>query len=76
MPHDPRHKLTETEKHVFGADAQRHPITGEPLEMGSGALPPDVQAAVVHIALIEVRDGKAAADIVRQKLDMALRAKK
>jgi hypothetical protein len=76
MPFDPRHKLNETEKHVYGADARRHEITGEVLEQGSGALPADVQAAVIHCAEIERREGRAAADLVRQKLDMALRAKK
>jgi hypothetical protein len=75
MP-DPTRKLSVTEAHVFGADAVIHPITNMPLEQGSGALPVDVQAAVVHVAEIERREGRAAADIVRKKLDMALRAKK
>jgi hypothetical protein len=61
---------------TFGVDSYRHEITGEPVEVGSGALPVDVQAAVIHCAEIERREGRAAADLVRQKLDMALRAKK
>jgi hypothetical protein len=70
MPHDPKHKLTPEEIKTFGADSFRHPITGEPVELGSGALPVDVQAAVVHVAEIERREGKAVADEVRRKLKM------
>ena len=40
-----------TEKAVFGADAKLHPISGRPLENGSGALHPDAQA-VGHLGLM------------------------
>jgi hypothetical protein len=73
MPHDPRHKLTPEEIKTFRADSYRHPISGEPVEMGSGALPPDVQAAVVHVAEIERREGPEVANEVRRKLHMAMR---
>jgi hypothetical protein len=78
MPHDPKHPLNEMEKKVFGPDARRHEVTGEILETGSGALPVDIQAAVVHVAEIERREGKAVADEVRRKLKMHIerRAKK
>jgi hypothetical protein len=36
--------LSIPEKQVFGVDAQLHPITGMPIEQGSGALHPDSQA--------------------------------
>jgi hypothetical protein len=73
MPYDPKHPLNEMEKKVFGANARRHPITGMVLECGSGALPDEVQAAVVHVAEIERQFGKEAADAVRAKLHMASR---
>jgi hypothetical protein len=70
MPQDPNRKLSPMEIRIFGADAKIHPITGEVLEQGSGAHPPDVQAALVHVLEIERREGKAAADEVRRKLKM------
>jgi hypothetical protein len=73
MPHDSSRKLSPTEIHIYGADAKIHPITGEVLEQGSGALPPDTQAALVHVLEIERREGKAAADEVRQKLSMHIK---
>ena len=73
MPQDPNRKLTPIEVRTYGADAKIHSITGEVIEQGSGALPPDMQAANVHVLEIERRDGKAAADEVRRKLHMAAR---
>jgi hypothetical protein len=41
---DPNEPLTVDERRTFGVDAKRHPITGIPLERGSGALPAAAQA--------------------------------
>ena len=76
MPHDPTRKLSPAEIRTYGADAKIHQITGEVVEQGSGAHPPDVQAALVHVLEIERREGRAAADKVRAKLKMALASKK
>jgi hypothetical protein len=73
MPHDPKHPLNPMEILVFGADSYRHEITGEPVEIGEHALPPDQQAVLVHVLEIERREGKAAADEVRRRLHMASR---
>jgi hypothetical protein len=73
MPHDPKHLLSETEKHVFGPDSYRDEITGEPVEISSGALPVEQQRALVHVLEIERREGKEAADAVRRKISMATR---
>jgi hypothetical protein len=70
MPHDPTRKLSPTEVKIYGADAKIHPVTGEVIEQGSGALPIDQQALIVHCAEIERREGKFAADEVRRKLQM------
>lgn len=43
MP-NPKEPLSATEKRVFGENAIRHPITGEVLEQGSGALSEKAQA--------------------------------
>jgi hypothetical protein len=76
MPHDPKHPLTPMEIKTFGADSYRHELTGEPVEMGSGALPIDQQALFVHCAEIERREGKAVADEVRRKLKMHIERRK
>jgi hypothetical protein len=73
MPQDPKRKLSPTEVHQYGADAKIHEITGEVIEQGSGALDPDMQAALVHVLEIERREGKEAADEVRRRLDMHIR---
>lgn len=58
------------EKHVFGTDAQIHPITKMALETGSGCLPPDQQAQI-HCDVIEHHHGKKAADDMRAQLKAA-----
>jgi hypothetical protein len=63
--------LTVDESRTFGADASIHPITNLPLERGHGALPPREQAFRQHLWFIERRDGKAAADEMRKKLEAA-----
>jgi hypothetical protein len=73
MTFNPKHPLLPEEIKTFGVDSYRHEITGECVEVGSGALPVDVQAAVVHCAEIERREGKAVADEVRRRLDMHIR---
>lgn len=45
-----------------------HPITGMRLEDGSGALPDDQQALVLHCAYIEQTQGQEAADAMRGKV--------
>lgn len=45
-----------------------HPITGMPLEDGSGAWPDDQQALVLHCGYIEQTQGKEAADAMRGKV--------
>jgi len=61
---DSREPLNETEKHVFGPDAKRHPIAGFVIEQGSGAMPVDVQLAQ-YIAMVERTEGKEAAEQLR-----------
>lgn len=68
QPHDP---LTEADKLTFG-ETQRHPITALPLEIGSGALPPN-QQALIQCDYIEATQGAAAADAMRKKLTDATR---
>ncbi len=67
MPTDPSLPLNLTERLVFGEEATRHPITGIPIELGSGALPAD-QQAILHCQVIEETEGRAAADAMRKKL--------
>jgi hypothetical protein len=67
---NPREAISRTEILVFG-NTTRHPITGEPLEMGSGALSPRDQAYNVHLKTIAERDGKAAAAEMRKKIEDA-----
>jgi hypothetical protein len=50
--------LHPTEQAVFGVDAKRHEITGMVLEQGSGALPPDEQARLVHLPQIAATQGR------------------
>ena len=67
------HSLSPTEQAVFGSDAVRHPVTGLPLEQGSGALGPDEQARRVHLPYILRTQGPAAAQAVALKLDAEAR---
>jgi hypothetical protein len=70
---DPKHKLNETEKHVFGADAKRHPVIGDLiLEQGSGALGVEEQAQAFCANL--ARTDPVAAASWRHKLELAKRA--
>jgi hypothetical protein len=73
MPIDPKTPLSPDEVRIYGSASYRHAVTGLPVELGSGALPPDVQALVVHCPEIERREGKAVADEVRRKLQLASR---
>ena len=59
---------------VFGTHAKRHHITGLPLEMGSGALPPDEQARRIQFPQIAATQGQAAADAMLVKLNGAASA--
>jgi hypothetical protein len=62
--------LTETEKHVWGADARRHDVIPDLiLERGSGALSPELQA----IAFVEnlARTDPDQAAMWRRKLEIA-----
>jgi hypothetical protein len=65
--------LHPNEKLVFGSDAKRHEITGMILEQGSGALPPDEQARLIHLPQIAATQGQAAADAMLIKLTAAIR---
>lgn len=60
-------ELTPVQKLVFGADARIHPVTGMPLENGSGALP-DKQQALIHLAHIAREQGKDVADAMLDKI--------
>jgi hypothetical protein len=62
------HPLSQAEKAVFGEDARRHPITGYPLERGSGCLSDDAQARG-HLAQIAATQGKAAAEAMLIRLE-------
>jgi hypothetical protein len=59
--------LSLTEMHVFGFDAQRHPLFGFVIEQGSGALPVEQQAEN-HIRAIERAEGPDAAVAARRRL--------
>ena len=67
------HELHPNEKLVFGSNATRHLITGLPLEMGSGALPPYEQALRVHLPYIAQTQGPAVAEAMLIKLNAELR---
>jgi hypothetical protein len=67
---DPKHELDETEKHVFGADAKRHPICGFVIEQGSGALAVELQAEL-FCQNLERTEGPQAAAAMRKKLQIA-----
>ncbi len=67
----PAAPLSRVELLVFGP-TKRHPITGFPIELGSGALP-IAQQAQLHCSLIDEEAGKAAGDTMRKKLADALR---
>jgi hypothetical protein len=60
-------ELTNQEKLVFGADAKLHPVTGMPLETGSGALS-DKQQALMHLSHIAREQGKDVADAMLEKI--------
>lgn len=66
-PNDP---LDNREKLMFGHDAKRHPVTGHPLELGSGALPEHMQARL-HLRVIADTDGPEAAEAMRRRLAAA-----
>jgi len=68
MPTDLSLPLSVIEKAVYGAGAVRHPVTGIPLERGSGALPANQQARNL-LAVITQQEGKAVAAEVRRRLD-------
>lgn len=68
MPTNPNEPLSVQEKATFGPNAQRHPITGIPLESGSGALQPKKQA-YLHLQVIAHVEGAAVAAEVRKNLD-------
>jgi hypothetical protein len=62
--------LTETEKHVWGADAKRHEIISDLiLEQGSGAHPPEMQAEIYCQNL--ARTDPELAAMWRRKLEIA-----
>jgi hypothetical protein len=61
-------KVNRNTAAVFGHDVKFHEVTGEPLQQGSGSLPPDEQALTIHLPLIAKRDGVAAAQEVHVKL--------
>lgn len=61
---DPKEPLTIPEKHVYGADAKRHPIAGFVIEQGSGAMPVDVQLRN-YLVMVEHVEGKEAAEQLR-----------
>jgi hypothetical protein len=60
-------ELTQAQRLVYGADAKLHPVTGMPLENGSGALP-DKQQALMHLAHIAREQGKDVADAMLDKI--------
>jgi hypothetical protein len=68
MPINLSEPLSVMEQAVFGVDAVRHPITGIPIERGSGALPVKLQARN-HLAVIAQQEGRAIAAEVAKRLD-------
>jgi hypothetical protein len=67
------HPLNRDEARIYGANARRHPVTGMPLEQGSGCLPDDHQAVLVHLPEIARHFGPEVAAEVRRKLELASR---
>ena len=61
-------EVNNHEARTYGIHAKRHPVTGLPLEMGSGALSPDEQARRIHLPEIARTQGQAAADAMLIKL--------
>jgi hypothetical protein len=58
--------LSKRDYLVWGYDLILHPVTGEPIERGSGALSPNEQARRVHLKTIaQTRGPEAAADVER-----------
>lgn len=53
---DPQAPLSESERQVFGANAERDAGTGIPYEVGSGAFPREVQAKLYAEATKEAND--------------------
>jgi hypothetical protein len=70
------HDLHPNEKLVFGNNAERHPITGLPIELGSGALSPDEQARRVHLPYIARTQGISVAEAMLIDLDAAAKNRK
>jgi len=54
---------------VFGVDARRHPITGIPIERGSGALSEKAQAAN-QIRMIAQTEPAVAEEMARQLIEV------
>jgi hypothetical protein len=61
-------KVNRNTAAVFGHDVKFHEITREPLQQGSGSLPPDEQALAIHLPLIAQRDGLATAQAMHARL--------
>ncbi len=66
-PADPIRPIDRT---VFGANVQRHPITGQPLETGINAATPS-QQALNFCDELERHGQQTAADAMRRKLAAA-----
>jgi hypothetical protein len=66
---NPKEPLSVREKLVFGDNARRHPITGEVLEQGSGALSEKAQAAN-QIRMIAQTEPAVAEEMRRQLIEV------
>jgi hypothetical protein len=68
LPASVRVDRRTAEQRTFGESVQFHDLSGLPLEVGIGCLPPDVQALHMHCDIIEARDGPVAAGALRFRL--------
>ena len=65
---DPRSPLNKWEQLVHGVDGVRHPVTGIPIQRGSGALPVKEQARQ-HLQTILTNHGIDVAREIERKLN-------
>jgi hypothetical protein len=66
----PDEPLTETEKHVFGFDAKRHPLCGFVVEQSVGSHPVELQAEL-FCQNLERSHGPEAASAMSRRLAIA-----
>ena len=66
--------MATSSDHVFGHGHDVHPIRRRPIETGIGSLHPDKQA-MLHLASVEMEEGKEVAAKMRETLQAHMKAK-